>query len=163
MKSLTTLLRFLRRSSESDVSSWLDSLLAAFSSLNLVVIVRKRFAAEMKVVQAKISIQVIETTEFVDPLVNADLYEQLQETKPPPKVDLALEAYDKLAVDENASTENYIAAFLGKTFLLTGISNFVKTDHQSKDSMKILALRVLNVMCSRLPLEKFVVRIGRQI
>ncbi|CAI2357753.1 unnamed protein product [Caenorhabditis sp. 36 PRJEB53466] len=101
-----------------------------------------------------------ETAEFVDPLVNADLYEQMQETKPPQKVDLTLEHFDRIAVGSTRSVENYVAAFLGKTFLLTGIGTLLKTDRQSKDSMKILAIRVLNVLCLRLHLEKFVVRIG---
>ncbi|KAF1747031.1 hypothetical protein GCK72_023489 [Caenorhabditis remanei] len=101
-----------------------------------------------------------EPSEFVDPLVNADLYDQLQETKPPAKVDLVLEEFEKIVVNETPSVINYVAAFLGKTFLLTGLGKLLKTDRQSKDSMKILAIRVLNVICARRPLETFVVRVG---
>uniref|UniRef100_A0A8R1HZ58 Uncharacterized protein n=1 Tax=Caenorhabditis japonica TaxID=281687 RepID=A0A8R1HZ58_CAEJA len=106
--------------------------------------------------------EVNNSTEFVDPLVNSDLYEQLQETKPPKKVDLDLEPIEKLVIDVEPSSLNYIAAFLGKIFLLTGSGNLLKTDTQSKDSMKILAIRVLNVICSKEPLEKFVVQIGEK-
>uniref|UniRef100_A0A1I7U0H7 Protein EFR3 n=1 Tax=Caenorhabditis tropicalis TaxID=1561998 RepID=A0A1I7U0H7_9PELO len=102
------------------------------------------------------------STEFVDPLVNADLYEQLQETKPPPKVDLHLEDFEKLATDSKPSVINYVTAFLGKSFLLTGHGKLLKTDRQSKDSMKILAIRVLNVISNRIRVDTFSVRIGEK-
>ncbi|CAL4420481.1 HunTingTin gene family member [Caenorhabditis elegans] len=102
----------------------------------------------------------VEDVEFVDPLVNADLYEQLQETKPPPKIDLLLEDFEKMSLNANRSVTNYVVAFLGKTFLLTGSEKLLKTDRQSKDSMKILALRVLNVICARTSIENYEVRFG---
>ncbi|EGT59391.1 hypothetical protein CAEBREN_02719 [Caenorhabditis brenneri] len=103
-----------------------------------------------------------EITDFVDPLVNADLYEQLQEAKPPPKVDLFLDKPSKLTVELEPAVPSYVAAFLAKHFLLTGFGKLLKTDRQSKDSMKILAIRVLNVICSKIRLDEFIVRIGEK-
>ncbi|ULT80404.1 hypothetical protein L3Y34_010757 [Caenorhabditis briggsae] len=162
LQGSTEMLLLMIRDSSNEVAydafAALEELLKADCS-QLAGFVPGRFLRRLHGSTTSESEEAPDPSEFVDPLMNADLYEELQETLPPPKVDLFLEAFAKIT-DESSSVNHYAAAFLGKHYLLTGHGRLLKTDRQSKDSMKILAIRVLNVICAQEPLNKFIVKIG---
>ncbi|CAB3400540.1 unnamed protein product [Caenorhabditis bovis] len=86
--------------------------------------------------------------EIIDPLMNPSKYEEIQQISNPVRIE-HLPAWETLSKQKFHNVYLYIAAFLSKAFLLTGIPGTLKNDTESKDSMKILALQCLVVISEK--------------